>query len=126
MRPIRRTSIITLGVAVGLGAVMPASASCSTSGRFYITSPGPWPVYLTVSSGDVCDRTFSLGFPGTHLFIVSNPSHGRLSLRQGGHYTYAPVAGYRGADAFTLKLCGRAQGGPTESCTDLNVSVAVQ
>jgi hypothetical protein len=126
MTPTWQLTIFAIGAALGLSAAATPASACTASGRFYITSPGPWPIYLVVSQGEVCDRTFSLGFPGTHLYIVSNVSHGRLSLRQGGHYTYAPAAGYRGADAFTLKLCGRAQGGPTESCANLNVSVAVQ
>lgn len=105
---------------------VPASAVCRTSGRFSIASSGPWRMGMTVTSGKPCSSSYQLNFPGTHLYIASNPDHGRLSLREGGHYTYVPTAGYRGADTFTLKLCGRIQGGQTESCTDLKYVVAVE
>lgn len=114
-------------IVIALSALCtPASAACTRYGRFSISSAGPWPVSITVKAGTSCEGSYQLNFPGTHLYIVSNPGHGRVSLREGGHYTYVPASGYRGADRFTLKLCGRVQGGPTESCTDLNYSVAVE
>ena len=114
-------------VIIALSALSaPASAACTRRGTFNISSAGPWPVVMTVSAGTSCEGSYQLNFPGTHLYIVSNPGHGRVSLREGGHYIYTPAAGYRGADSFMLKLCGRIQGGATESCTNLQYSVTVE
>ena len=110
----KRLLLWSMAVACIAVTATPALAVCRTGGRFSIASSGPWPMEMTVTSGKPCSSSYQLNFPGTHLFIASNPDHGRLSLREGGHYTYVPTSGYRGADTFMLKVCGRIQGGQTE------------
>lgn len=122
----KRLPIWIAAFALIAAASTSASPACRTSGRFSIASAGPWPMGLTTASGKPCSSSYQLNFPGTHLYIASNPEHGRVALREGGHYTYVPAAGYRGADMFTLKLCGRIAGAQAESCTDLKYAVTVE
>jgi hypothetical protein len=37
---------------------------------------------------------------------VSGPSHGMLTLRSDGSFTYTPYAGFSGSDSFTYKATG--------------------
>ncbi len=122
----KRLLLSIIAVACIAATSTPASAVCRTSGRFSIASSGPWPMMMTVTSGTPCSSSYQLNFPGTHLYVAGNPDHGRLLLREGGHYTYLPTSGYRGADTFMLKVCGRIQGGQTKSCTDLKYAVTVE
>ena len=39
------------------------------------------------------------------LALVSNPTHGSVSLNPDGTFTYTPAAGFSGSDSFTYKVC---------------------
>ena len=43
--------------------------------------------------------------PGATLtaILVSNPSHGTVTLNSDGSFTYTPTAGYAGTDSFTYE-----------------------
>lgn len=43
---------------------------------------------------------------GTSAVLVSNVSHGTLTLRSDGGYTYSPASGYVGADSFRYRPSG--------------------
>jgi Bacterial Ig domain len=106
-----------------------ADASCMQRGRFRFSAEGPWPMSLVATSGSSCEQTFRSR--GTAAFkrlnVISAPSQGTVTLREGGYYRYTSKAGYRGPDAFTLRVCGhpRGEGSPLR-CANLAYQVAVQ
>jgi hypothetical protein len=57
------------------------------------------------------------------LFLVSPPAHGKIRLREGGHYIYSTPSGYKGPDAFTLRVCGTEDNEP--GCATLKYSVTI-
>lgn len=106
-----------------------ADASCMQRGRFRFSAEGPWPMSLLASSGSSCEQTFRAGARTAfkRLYVISPPSQGSVTLREGGYYRYTSKAGYRGPDAFTLRVCGhpRGEGSPLR-CANLAYQVAVQ
>jgi uncharacterized protein (TIGR03382 family) len=106
-----------------------ADASCMQRGRFRFSAEGPWPMSLVASSGSACEQTFrSRGTAAfNRLFVVTPPSRGTVTLRQGGYYRYTSKAGYKGPDTFTLRVCGQPRGeGSPLRCANLAYDVAVQ
>jgi hypothetical protein len=106
-----------------------ADASCMQRGRFRFSAEGPWPMSLVATSGSTCDQTFRAGgrVAFKRLNVVSAPSQGSVTLREGGYYRYTSKAGYRGPDAFTLRVCGQPRGeGSPLRCANLAYQVAVQ
>ncbi len=107
-------------------SVSDASAKCSVRGQYHLTSEGPWPRSIVMRSGDVCEQTFHAG--GTmmfkRLYVVTRPHQGTLNLREGGYFRYVPKTGYKGTDAFTLRICGE-QGG-RQGCANLAFDATIQ
>lgn len=104
-----------------------AEARCSVRGRFVIHNEGPWPYGMDVSPGASCGHTFR--YDGAVVFkrlnITQHPSHGAITLREGGHYAYASPPGFRGRDRFTLQVCGIGPAGASH-CTLLAYAVTVR
>jgi hypothetical protein len=93
---------------------------------FNITSEGPWPARMTVTSGESCGSrrwNFSTMVPN-RLFLLAPPQHGRVVLSAPGGYRYFPAGSYVGGDSFTLRLCGTKDGG-YQGCANLLFSVNV-
>lgn len=107
-------------------APVQAAAACSSNGRFRFDGDGVWPFYLNVDAGRPCTRTFTSR--GATVFrrlnLMEPPRHGRISLREGGYYTYVPDAGYAGPDGLVLQVCGATSG--HEGCATLKVEVTVR
>jgi hypothetical protein len=104
-----------------------AAEECRRSGgSFRLTSPGPWIMTSVARSGQECRGYFRSS--GTtifkNLYLVSAPSNGTVRLQSGGYYFYKAKAGFRGNDAFTLRICG-TQGG-FDGCTDLALKIIVE
>jgi Bacterial Ig domain len=108
-----------------LGSIGDVQAACTVRGQFLLSSEGPWPMSLDTDAGKPCGSLF--GSTGAiaykRLYQVSAAKHGSVSLRQGGHFNYAPKAGYRGDDSFTLRICGNANG--RDGCANLKFNVTV-
>ena len=102
-----------------------AHAACEIHGGFHLTSAGPWPYTLATNAGETCGRGFrALGeFVFKRLYLLKPPQHGRVTLREGGTYAYAPASGYRGSDVFALRICGLERG--HEGCAELQFTVTV-
>lgn len=92
-----------------------------------MSSEGPWPFSLTVDSETRCANRNFRSF-GTAVFKRLNalelPSHGKVELREGGHYSYTPAEGYRGKDRFVLQICGETAG--VLQCSKLSYDVTVE
>ena len=58
------------------------------------------PLAVTASSGVLANDTSGSGGPLT-AHLAGGPTHGTVSLNADGSFTYSPVAGYNGPDAFT-------------------------
>jgi hypothetical protein len=57
---------------------------------------------------------------GTTVSLTSNPSHGTVSLRSDGGYTYVPNAGYVGTDVFGYRPSGLLANATTVTITITN------
>jgi hypothetical protein len=114
-------------VAVSFVASEAPAANCRIPNfNFNVTSEGPWPARMTVTSGESCGSqrwSFTTMVPN-RLFLVTAPQHGRVVLSSPGGYRYHPAAGFVGSDSFTLKLCGTKNGG-YQGCANLIFSVNV-
>jgi hypothetical protein len=98
---------------------------CSRAGRFSLTSTGPWPMRLNARENETCGANFSSHGPMIfkRLYLVTPPQHGTIKLIEGGRYRYSTPAGYRGPDAFQLRVCGNQNG--YDGCADLQYAVTV-
>jgi len=100
------------------------STRCVAPFRFFFGSAQPFPAYVFVKAGKTCTSGFSAGsrMIFKRLYLASPPSKGKVTLREGGFFTYhAPSA--PGRDGFTLKLCGKDNN--LEGCADLQVQVEI-
>ena len=102
-----------------------ASAGCSRSSSFHLTSEGPWSGTMLTRSGQPCGGGFfggSIRFK--RLYLATPPQSGTVSLREGGYYAYKSNPGYRGPDSFTLRICGVELN--VEGCANVRYAVTVQ
>ena len=108
-------------------SVSAADAACFRQGTFRFSSEGPWPFFMTVTSGQRCQRFFTLIGNVTlkRLLATVEPRNGRLDLIEGGRYAYTSNPGFRGKDSFTLRLCG-ISGATREACANLAHEVTVK
>ena len=84
------TSIATVTITLGAAPVAtPDAYSVAQNVTRAVSSPG-------VLDNDVTN--------GAAISANTQPQHGTLSLNSDGSFTYAPVAGYSGADSFTYTL----------------------
>jgi hypothetical protein len=129
MRKAIAQAVLFLSVLAGLliTGSLHAEARCVRTGDYRLTSKGPWPITFWVPSGEDCTDEFIAGSRSMfkRLILVSAPKHGSITLREGGHYRYKTPPGYRGLDAFTLRVCGIEAGGYA-GCADLQYSVNIQ
>ena len=103
-----RTPIL-LGVAIAVAALTPANAVCNVSGIWY-ASGGTWPFSMTLEANESCRSTYS-GLSNTvilafkNLYLLEAPSHGVVSMQQGGYVVYKPHNNFRGSDKFLTEVC---------------------
>jgi hypothetical protein len=103
-----------------------ALPGCSVRGQFRLTSEGPWTRFMDLESGGTCGNSFrSFGAMFyKRLYLLTPPQHGKVVLREGGHYRYFSQAGYHGSDQFMLRICGNTSG--FEGCANLQYQVKVE
>ena len=100
------------------------STRCIAPFRFFFGTPGVFPAHMFVKASKSCTSGFDAGGRTTfkRLFLASAPSKGKVTLREGGYFTYqAPPQ--TGSDSFTLKVCGRDAN--LEGCADIQVRVEI-
>jgi hypothetical protein len=128
LKRIAAIGLSLLVLEISLGVDRASAADCGKTGTFQLTSPGPWGMSITTRSGTPCAGTFgSFGQRGLILFkrlyLVTAPKHGRVSLREGGYYTYSARAGFLGVDQFRMRVCGTQMN--FEGCADLDFTATV-
>jgi hypothetical protein len=104
-----------------------AAQTCDRRGGYHLSYDGNYPMFIRTRAGTSCEATFS-NVSGSNLtfkrlFLVTPPARGKINLREGGYYIYSAPSGYRGADSFTLKVCGSENNKP--GCATLNYSVTI-
>ena len=82
------------------------------------TTPFNTPVNIDVLDND----TPSEGNKLTVHSIVSDPSHGTVSIHPDGTVTYTPEPGFDGTDSFTYRVCHSE----TNQCDEATVTVTVE
>jgi hypothetical protein len=126
-----RKTRVAVATAIGLWSLFAATdaeAKCviGHDAYFNFSSPGPWTYSMKVSPRKPCGHHFhsppTVAFK--RLYVATQPLHGSIILRQGGHYAYVSKADYRGADAFALRICGSERG--ADKCITLQFSVRVE
>jgi hypothetical protein len=100
------------------------STRCIAPFRFSFGTQGVFPAHMFVKAGKSCTSGFSAGGRTTfkRLFLASAPSKGKVTLREGGFFTYQ-ASSQTGSDSFTLKVCGREAN--LEGCADIQVRVEI-
>src|SRR5207244_354542 len=80
-----------------------------------ITGVNDAPVAVNDSYTTAEDTTLNVGAPGVlindsdvdgdtlNAVLVSQPTHGNLTLNSNGSFSYVPAANYNGSDSFTYK-----------------------
>lgn len=63
----------------------------------------PYQTALNVPAAGVLTNDTDANGDALSAVLVSNPTHGTLSLNANGSFTYTPAAGYSGSDSFTYK-----------------------
>src|SRR5213082_733336 len=72
----------------------------------------PEDTQLTVSAPGVLANDSDVDGDALSAVLVSNPTHGTLTLNGDGSFTYMPALNYNGVDSFTYKASdGQAQSG---------------
>jgi Big-like domain-containing protein len=104
-----------------------AAKICDRRGGYHLSRDGNYPMFIRTRAGTTCEATFS-NVSGSNLtfkrlFLVTRPVHGKINLREGGYYIYSAPSGYRGADTFTLKVCGTENN--QSGCATLQYSVTI-
>jgi hypothetical protein len=81
---------------------------------------------MTVKAGKRCgSRHWTFGtIAPNRLYLVTQAKHGTVTLSHPGGYHYSAAGGYVGPDAFTLRLCGTANGGH-QGCANIQFDVSV-
>ena len=99
-------------VRIGVGFHFAQNESVSTSG--------------TSTWGSACTHRFSAN--GTAHYtsgaIGSRPSHGTLTQSGMLSFRYQPAPGFKGADRYSLKICGSDGGGA--GCATITYNMTVQ
>jgi hypothetical protein len=104
-----------------------AAQICDRRGGYHLSYDGKFPMFIRTRAGTTCEATFS-NVSGSNLtfkrlFLVTPPARGKINLREGGYYIYSAPSGYKGADTFTLKVCGTENNKP--GCATLKYSVTI-
>ena len=99
---------------------LPARAECTyPTFDFFPERGGAVVVEMMVTGGSSCTHNFAEG-PGykfTSVAIERRPEHGTLRKQGAFRYVYRPDAGFKGKDAYLVKIC--AAKGEAKGCSML-------
>ncbi|MFO0820652.1 MAG: Ig-like domain-containing protein [Pirellulales bacterium] len=85
---------VTITITAGNAAPLAVNDSFTAAANTALT--------IDAGSGVLANDTDGDSDPLTAL-LVSNPSHGTVTLNSNGSFTYTPTTGYSGSDSFTYK-----------------------
>jgi hypothetical protein len=104
-----------------------ALADCSRFGvRFHFSQNESVSTSGTSTKGSACTHRFWVN--GTSHYtsgaIAARPSHGTLTQSGMLNFRYQPASGFKGADQYSLKICGKDGGG--SGCATVTYNITVQ
>jgi hypothetical protein len=104
-----------------------ALAECSRYGvRFHLSQNESVATSGTSTKGSACSHRFWVN--GTQYYtsgaITSRPSHGTLTQSGMLNFRYQPASGFKGADRYSLKICGKDGGG--SGCATITYNITVE
>jgi len=106
---------------------LPARAECSyPTFDFFPERGGAVVVETMVTGGSSCTHNFAEG-PGykfTSAAIERRPKHGTLRKEGAFRYVYRPDAGFKGKDAYLVKIC--ATKGDAKGCSTIAYVVTLE
>jgi len=104
-----------------------ATADCQiVAGRFNLSQNESVTTTGVSTKGAACGMKFtSFGMSRfDSVTVAKRPSHGALREVGGLSYLYKPATGFKGIDAYSLRLCGRNVVGP--GCATITYNITVQ
>lgn len=113
--------------AAGLcGSIGVASANCRVQPFRFFPSQNDRVTATAVTDDGVCVARFGAGgaLSFTNAEIVSKPSSGTVTKTGSFEFRYAAKKGYKGSDAFTIKLCGQGYAGA--GCSQITYNMTVR
>jgi hypothetical protein len=103
----------------------PGNAPVALADTYAFVGPGPFDVPASASTppmGVLFNDTDADGHALTAEIVVdSGPRYGQVFLRPDGGFTYAPIQGFTGADAFTYRA---TDGVLTSAVTSVSITVS--
>jgi len=122
--------MLKAGISASL-AIMAATSSAAAecrymSLRFHVAQNDSASTTGVSRNGSACTTRFWTS--GTSHFtsgsIIARPKHGTLSGIGSLRFRYKPQAGFKGADQYTLRVCGTSRAG--SGCSTLTYNITVQ
>jgi hypothetical protein len=126
MRALHRLVVpAVLGIFAGAGFSSPASAACDVKGEIFYLHKNDVSRNTAKTDLNGCDLHFISAGKITFrsAAIVAKPKNG--SLRKIAHleFRYRPKTGFKGNDAFSVKVCGKTPNG--SGCSTLHYDAAI-
>ena len=127
MRALRSLVLPTAcGIFAAVGFVSQASATCDIKGEIFYLHKNDTSRHTTKTDLHGCDLHFIAA--GTITFrsaaIVAKPKNGDLRKIAHLEFRYRPKPGFKGNDAFAVKVCGKTPKG--SGCSTLHYDATVE
>lgn len=109
-----------------LGSISAASAACQVQPFRFFPAQNDSVSTAAVTDNGVCMARFVAGgmLSYTNAEIISKPANGTVTKTGSFAFQYAAKKGYKGSDAFTIKLCG--QGNAGAGCSKITYNMTVR
>jgi hypothetical protein len=118
-----KLGLVTLAVATLTASA--ATANCRTVGFRFFPAQNDSVSTTSVMDGKGCFHRFGsvANLAMTSHSVVAQPSHGSLTAIGALQFHYVPKAGYKGADIYTVRICGKGNDGSGCSTITYNVTI---
>lgn len=126
MRALRRVVLpAALGIFAAAGFASQASAACDVDGDLFYLHKNDASKHTAKMDIDGCDLHFISAKNVTFrsAAIVAKPKNGALRKIAHLEFRYRPKPGFKGNDAFSLKVCGKTPAG--SGCSTLHYTAKV-
>jgi hypothetical protein len=126
MRALHLILPVACGIFAAAGFAMPAFAACDVKGEIFYLHKNDVSRNTAKTDMHGCDLHFisagKINFRSAA--VVAKPKNG--SLRKIAHleFRYRPKPGFKGNDAFSVKVCGKTPNG--SGCSTLHYDAAVE
>jgi len=118
-----------LFIATALAALNGSSALADCrimSFRFYFSQNDSVSTTGVSTGGSRCRMPIRAGSSSefTSVAVVTRPGHGSLTELRAYRFNYQPAPGFRGADQYAIRVCGKSARG--EGCSTITYNITVQ